>query len=150
VAEGKVDVVVHQIDQLVGEDQFALQFRVLRRDPREERGNVHPPEGDRGTDPEQAAGRISQVAHGDLGTGHGIEGAQGVLVKDLAGGRQRQLAGRAFEQPDAEFTLKIGDLLADLRPGTIQAARRRSHAAGFDDPDETFPTAEPVHLSIIR
>ncbi len=31
VAEGKVDVVVHQIDQLVGEDQFALQFRVLRR-----------------------------------------------------------------------------------------------------------------------
>ena len=46
--------------------------------------------------------------------------------------------------------LKVGDLLADLRPGTIQAARRRSHAAGFDDPDETFPTAEPVHLSIIR
>ena len=91
------------------------------------------------------AGILSSILFGILGSVVTVK-----RIAGLAGGRQRQLAGRAFEQANAEFTLKVGDLLADLRPGTIQAARRRSHAAGFDDPDEAFPTTEPVHLSIFR
>ncbi len=79
-----------------------------------------------------------------------IERTQGVLVKNLAGGRQRQLAGRAFEQASTELPFEIGNLCADLGPRTIHPARRLGHAAGFDDLDEAFPGIEPVHLSIIR
>jgi hypothetical protein len=59
-----------------------------------------------------------------------------MLVEDFAGRRQVDPARRSLEQANPETALEFADLLANLRTGAVQTARRSGHAAGFDDLDE--------------
>jgi hypothetical protein len=74
------------------------------------------------------------------------EGAPGVPQEDFAGRREAEPAGGALEEAHPKGLFEFADLLADLRPGAVQAPGRRGHAAFFDDFDETVPTGEPGHL----
>ena len=145
-AQGEVDAVVDQVDDGVGQHQFAGHRRVAGNDFRQQGRDVEAAERDRGADAQDAVRRFAEVAHRQFGTADRLDGALRVLMEDFAGGRQAQVTCRTFEQAHAETAFKVGNLLADLGAGTVEMAGGGSHAAGFDHLDEGVPAVQPGHI----
>ena len=149
-AQGQVDLLLGQIDQLVGQQQLAAQPRVLLGQARQQGRDVQTAEGDGGADAQQAVRFVAQVAHRELGGGHAFQRRQGVLMKHLASGGQIQPPRAAFQQARAKGRFQLGDLLADLGARAVQLACRRRHAAGFHRAHKRLPGGQPGQLPLDR
>ena len=144
-AQGQVDAAGLQVDQLVGQDQFAGQARLLRGQARHQRRHVQAAEGVGGADAQHAVRLTAQVAHGQMRGGHALQRGQCVLVKHLPRRRQRQAARAPLQQGGAKGGLQLGHLPTDLGARAAQQARGAGHAAGLDHPDEGLPRGQPGH-----
>ena len=78
-----------------------------------------------------------------------LEHVSGIVVKDLAGRRQRQAPGRSIEQLEPSQFLELGDRLAQGRLPQMQGLGSARHRAQLDDGDERAQMArvEVIHLN---
>src|SRR3569833_301038 len=144
IADRDVVAIVDQVDDLVGGLVLDVDFGVLG----EEAGDyVAEPAGrevDRRRDPQPTARGRLHVGDELLGLEHVVDDALAALVVHLADIRQRELASRALDQPDAEAFLEQGQLATDRRFRQAEGVRRTGKALGFGDLREDDDVVE-VH-----
>ena len=128
-AYGQIDAVLDEVDIGVLQAQVELQPGVLFHQPHQQRQQHAPPIDDRRIDAQHAgrggarAGRFGlQVI--DLG-----QDPLATVEEPLAVTRQRDLAGRAVEQLDAQGGLEASHGLGQRRRRDTVFARRRGEAA---------------------
>jgi hypothetical protein len=144
----QIEAVGDDVDEGVAQDQFDVHRRVGVEEGLEMRRDVHAPERGRRRDA-QGAARLAGAA-GDPGLGllDRAEDRDDPLIEALAGLGQRELAGGALEQADAEPILQAADALGDDGRREAELAGGGGHALGRDDMGEDVEVAEPVHASL--
>src|SRR3569833_2877993 len=139
-----VEAVVDQVDDLVGGLELDVDLGVLGEEAGDDVAEPAGREVDRRRDPQPAARGRLHVGDELLGLAHVVDDALAALVVHLADIRQRELAGRALDQPDAEARFELGQLPADRRFRQAEGVRRTGKALGFGDLREDDDVVE-VH-----
>jgi hypothetical protein len=112
MADRHVEAVAGQGADLGRQVEFDRQLRVGPQEGRHQRHDVLPAQGHRRGYPQQAAGRVGQLAHAGKAALDLHEGLAGGLHQALAGFGETQAAGGATHQRHAGRQFELADALA--------------------------------------
>ncbi len=107
--------------------------------------DMHPAEGGRGRDAQDAANRLAAPGDPGLRFLDAREDRDDPLVKALAGLGQHDLARGALQKTDPETILETPDALRDHGRGKVELPAGRGHSLGGHHPCENVEISEMVH-----
>ena len=129
-ADGKIDLVLQQIQQPIRQMQADLHIRVLFNKFRNDRGDVFVAKRHRAGQRNRTARGVFLVGDGVFGFLHFCENAQAVPVINIAFRRQVDPACCAIEQTHTQTFFKAGDpvgyhcrRMAQFTPGSRKVAK---------------------------
>ena len=99
------------------------------------------------SEPESAPGRASERVQGGARVGELLEYLPGVGEEDPTGLGEAHRAAGAIEDPNAEFGLEPGDLVAQCRLGHVASGRGPSKALFIGNGDDVFELAG-IHTGV--
>lgn len=153
-AQGQVDAFGDQVLAAVLQEQFQAQVRITLEKSRNGRGQAGEGEGQRGVDPQQAAGALLHRSERGVGGLEIVEDALQALPVDFAGLGQAHVAGGAIDQAHLEVRFQLGDVLAHGGRREIHLPGRGGEAAIRGHGAEDLEGGEVIHgdnsLSVIN
>ena len=141
VADRHVEAVAGQGADLGRQVELDRQFRVGPQEGRHQRHDVLAAQGHWCGHPQQAAGRVGELAHARKAALDLHKGLAGGIHQALAGFGKAQAAGGAAHQGHAGGGLELADAQAHGRLAHPQPGRRRGVAAGIGE------HAKPMHMA---
>ena len=145
-AQSYVDMIVDEVEIAVGKHQPHVDLGPLLKKLGDDRQNMQPAKDDRRGDDEIAPGRGALPGGRALGLAHLVEDAlrRRDIGRALLG--QRQLAGRADEEPRIQMRFELGNLAADRRQRHAELAAGGGQGARLGDRDQEGHSFEAVHI----
>ncbi len=146
-ADGEVEALADDVDEIVGELHIELDVGIAGEEGADIRGDVHAGEDRRHRDLQQAARLGVAAAHEVLGLLAKAEDVDDALEIPCAGLGQRQMPGRALEEPRPQAVLQLADALRHDGGRQPHLTSRRGHVAGAGDACEYLKVADGGHMS---
>jgi hypothetical protein len=137
-ADGKVDSFADDIDDIVRQMQFEIEFGMLLKERGQIRRHMATAEAGRRGDAQRAAGFGVELGHEGLGFLDVAEDADDPLVEALARFGELELARGALKQARAEPLFHMADALAHHSRGKAHVAPGGGHVSRCRDARKYF------------